>query len=634
MPVRRHALSAAAAAAAAAAVLGLVLAAGGCSPKAAAHPTLPDNVVIVVIDTLRQDHLATYGYARNPAPFLGELARDGAVFDGLSPSSWTKPATASLLTGLYPVRHQAVDRWDRLSPAAIPLAERLRRRGYHTLGASTNEWVSPVFGFDRGFDRFVMDRNFPGPKLVRELLPALDRLEPPFFLYVHLVDPHSPYRPAAGWDGRPLSAALQAAGPVTVEEIDTTQRYPRPAAFLSRATDLYDGGIRAADDALRALVERLRRRGLMRSTILVVTADHGEALGEHDHMGHGQTLYQELLRIPLVIDAPHRFRGGRRPGRASLLDVAPTLAELLGWPREPGDPGFDGVSLVPLLAGTRPAAASRPFLEHLDFTDGAALALLAGDRKLILEKGRNQLFDLAKDPGERHDRLAAPTPADAAVFARLSAELGAMYNAAARAGLPRGGASQDAALQRRLAALGYVGGGQEVRARTIPVRLDLPADPRPGWKAFGSPMGCLRLTGSSDRGLLEGWYDQELGGRWTGRRAALLLQAAAAGAPADLVLEGNNLRPGAVPLSVSVGHHPVLSATVPRGPFRLSAPVPGNLLAEPAEVELETASAFVPAGVSADKGAGDRRALGIFLSSVCFQSPAPPLRPRGKPSAG
>lgn len=349
-------------------------------------------------------------------------------------------------------------------------------------------------------------------------------------------------------------------------------------------------------------------------------------------MGHGQTLYQELLRIPLVIHAPHRFRGARRLGRASLLDLAPTLAELLGLPRQPGDPGFDGTSLVPFLAGTRPADAGRPFLEHLDFTDGAALALIEGDRKLILEKGRNELYDLASDPGERHDRLASPTPADAASFARLSTELVKMYDAAARASLSRGSASLNAALQQRLAALGYVGGGQEVRARTIPVRLELPADPQPGWKPFGSPMGCLRLSGSSDRGLLQGWYDQESGGRWTERRAALLLQAAAAGAPADLVLEGNNLRPDEVRLSVSVDHHPVLSAKVPRGPFRLSGPVPGNLPDEPAQVDLETGSAFVPAGNG--NRPGDRRALGIFLSSVCFQSPAPLLRSRGKSSAG
>jgi arylsulfatase A-like enzyme len=577
-----------------------------------------DNVVIVVIDTLRRDHLATYGYPRNTAPFLGELARGGASFKGLSPSSWTKPATASLLTGLHPVRHQAIDRWDRLPDEAVTLAQRFHRRGYGTLAASTNGWVSPVFGFDRGFDRFILDKNQDGKVLNRDLFPALDGLKPPFFLYVHYVDPHAPYAPETGWDGRPLPAALRAAGPVTVEELDGAHAYPRSPAFLARVRDLYDGEIRAADDDLRELVGQLERRGLMKSTVLVVTADHGEELGEHGRMSHGQTLYQEVLRVPLVIHAPHRFRGGLRFGRASLLDLAPTLAELFGWKREEGDPGFDGVSLLPVLTGRAPASSleSRAFLEHLDFTDGAALALVAGPRKIILEKDEKHLFDLAGDPGERRDLFGRPDTAGE--IGRLSSELAGQYNAYSRSALARRSARYDPELEGKLISLGYVAGDQKVRRRAIPRRVDPPSPSSPAsWNPLGPPSGCARVAeADSDRYLLQGWYEPELGGRWTERRASLLLKA---GAPESsrLVVSGTNFRPTPVELRVSVGHRLALETRLALGGFAIPVDLPGGFPGgDTALVEIETGSTFVPF----KEGEGDHRKLGIFLSSVCFES--------------
>ncbi len=180
---------------------------------------------------------------------------------------------------------------------------------------------------------------------------------------------------------------MRARGAIRTSDLDAAHAYPRAPEFLARVRDLYDGEIRGADDATRELVEHLRRRGLMGSTILVVTADHGEEIGEHGRMSHGQSLYQEVLRIPLIFHAPHRFKGGRRFGRASLLDVMPTLLDLLGL--EAGQ-RLDGVDLAPFLAGKKPwpARDSRPFLEHLDFTDGINLALLDGFEKIVLGKNR------------------------------------------------------------------------------------------------------------------------------------------------------------------------------------------------------------------------------------------------------
>ena len=578
-----------------------------------------DNVVVVVIDTVRLDHLATYGYTRDPAPFLGKLARQGAVFEGISPSSWTKPAVASLLSGLHPVRHQTFGYYDMLPQETPLLAERLRSRGYHTLGASSNGWISPLFGFDRGFERFLLHKEMKGKALNHYLFPLLDRLKPPFFLFVHYVDPHAPYDPDVGWDGRPLSAALRAGGPVSVEDLDIADVRGRPAALLSRARDLYDGEIRAADEALRELVERLTRRGLMSSTLLVVTSDHGEELEDHGRMGHGQTLYQEVLRVPLVFYAPHRIHGGRRFGRASLLDVVPTLGDFLGWDFEDEDsPRPDGRSLAPTLVTGKaePSVERRAFLAHLDFAQGIGLALLDGHHKLVVDKSHKELFDLRGDPRETRDLLSRPdaTPQ----LARLGAKMVDLYNAYSKAGLDRNSVEVDGALRQSLTALGYVRPDQEVRQRVIPRRLSVPAFGWLSWAPFSSSSNCMRLgEAEADLDLLQGWYDPEQGGRWSGRRATLAISPAADEKPRRLVLIGINHRPVPVRLRVDVDRQPVLETEVLRGPFQLSAELPSGLLKAQSQMGLETDSAFVPS--PAHRPEEDQRSLGLFWTTVCLE---------------
>ncbi len=622
MAVRRHAFPAAAVAAA----LGLALAAlltAGCSRRVATHAARPDNVVLVVIDTLRRDHLATYGYGRNTAPFLDELAREGSAFEAVTPAPWTKPATVSLLTGLHPVHHQAVDRLDRIPSGALTLAERLRSAGYHTLGVSANGWVSHPFGFDRGFDQFLLADNLKAPLLDRELLPHLDRLKPPFFLYVHYIDPHLPYEPEVGWDGRPLTAA-ERAHPVTLQEVDATHFRHRSPELLARARDLYDGEIRGVDDALRTVVGRLTQRGLMDHTVLVVTADHGEELEDHGRMSHGQTVYQELLQVPLVIRSP-RLPAGRRPGRASLMDVVPTLLDLLGIDRAGDD--LDGVSLAGALgagaATTAAPAADRPFLSYLDFVDGTGLSLIRGARKLVLGKNpyRKELFDLAADPHERTNLLGRP--GTGAVFAQLAGDLARLFNGYSKASFARSDATIDNYLVKRLAGLGYVAGKRTREPRVVPRRLD-PADPFPdgalGWEPAGVPCADLR-TPEAARSLLAGWYAQEPGGRWTAApTGALLLSAPPAPLwrTPDLALQvtGTNLRQAPVKLTLSVDRRPVLATVVPAGPFTLTAPLKGVADGGRDLVEIATDTPFLPRRV----GLVDDRVLGIFVGRVCLQA--------------
>jgi len=608
-------------AAAAAAVLGIVLAAllaAGCSREPAAHAARPDNVVLVVIDTLRRDHLATYGYSRNPAPFLDELAREGAAFEAITPAPWTKPATVSLLTGLHPVHHQAVDRLDRIPAGALTLAERLRGAGYHTLGVSANGWVSHPFGFDRGFDQFLLEDSLKAPALNRQLLPRIDRLEPPFFLYIHYLDPHLPYEPEVGWDGKPLAAA-ERARPVSIQEVDATHFLHRPPQLLARARDLYDGEIRSVDDALRAVVGRLTQRGLMAHTVLVVTADHGEELEDHGRMSHGQTVYQEVLQIPLVIRSP-RLPAGRRPGRASLMDVVPTLLGLLGIARS-GDDLLDGESLAGRLTSDKAAlAADRPFLSYLDFVDGAGLSLIRGNHKLVLAKNpyRKELFDLAADPHERTNLLGRP--GTGAVTAQLAGDLARLFNGYSRTSFERSDATLDASLLNRLAGLGYVAGKREREPREVPRRLQ-PADSYPdgslGWEPAGR--SCVDLkTADADPSLLAGWYAKEPAGRWTAPTGGLVLSTPEAplwGTPAlALQVTGINLRQAPVKLTLSVNRRAVLETELPAGPFSVVAPLKGVATGSTDLVEISTGTPFVPASV----GLVDNRVLGIFVGRVCL----------------
>jgi arylsulfatase A-like enzyme len=573
-----------------------------------------DNVVVVVIDTVRRDHLATYGYARDTAPFLDRLARQGAAFEGLSPSSWTKPAVASLFSGLHPVRHRVFDRFDQLPLESPLLAERLRRVGYHTLGATTNGWTSPLFGFDRGFERYLLYKEMKGKDLNQRLFPLLDRLRPPFFLFVHYLDPHAPFDPDIGWDGRPLPPSLRAQGPVTLNDLDAAHFRQRPAELLDRTRDLYDGEIREADDALRELVTGLARRGLMDSTVLVVASDHGEELQDHGRMGHGQTLYQEVLEVPLVIHAPHRFQGGLRLGRASLLDVVPTLEDWLGL--ESAEAAFrpDGLSLAPVLRRRNTARPEndRAFLAHLDFEEGVALALLKGHDKVVLAPQGNELFDLRNDPHEHRNLLVRP--AVMPHFARLGAAMVSLYNSYSKTSLQRSSVESDAGLQQSLAALGYVAPNEEVPRRVIPRRLELPAFGWLSWKPFSSGSNCAHLAEEdADRYLLQGWYAPEQGGRWSERRASLAMSAVAGEQENRLVLIGINHRSAPVRLRVDVEQKPVLESAVALGPFQLSVEVPGEILKARSRVVLETDSAFIPS----QHGGVDSRSLGLFWIAVC-----------------
>jgi arylsulfatase A-like enzyme len=456
------------------------------------------NLVLIVVDTLRLDHLAAYGYERETAPAFTRLASEGVLWNGISPTSWTKPATASILTGLHPVHHQAFGSADALPEASQTLAERLRARGYNTFGITANGWLSRTAGFAQGFSPYysMLDDFGRGPfstaeELNSKLLPRLRTLQPPFFLYVHYLDPHAPYDPPRDYRGRPLSGRLAARkGGIGILELRMSETLARPRELVEDAIDLYDGEIRRADDAIDSLLGELLRLGLADGTLTVVTSDHGEEMQEHGRMGHGQTLYEEVVRVPLLMHAPGVLPAGARFGTASLLDIVPTVLELL---RQPLAGELDGISLAKRMQAAVPSSSAvedtadvgRELLLHLDLEKpgpgipmeaGRALALRGERFKLVLSEDpyRKALFDHRADPREQTDALARD-PGGGAVFDEMAKHLADQYNVFSARSLARR-TDEDAEGRAAMAALGYVGAGVSgSRPPGIPARIR-PAD--------------------------------------------------------------------------------------------------------------------------------------------------------------
>jgi arylsulfatase A-like enzyme len=418
------------------------------------------SVLVVLVDTLRADHLGCYGAAPSPSPVVDRLAAGGLVFEhAVAQSSWTMPSVATLFTGLHPRSHGVVGASaDGASAASDPgfladalptLAEHAEAAGITTVGVSASPLVSRATNLARGFETFVefgWDRARkdwpPAAEVNARFLRWLEQNRGLRFLaYLHYMDPHDPYTPPAALRP-PAPAGVRPE--VAAGQIDPLAR--RPGAPLTSAEvghlrRLYDAEIRAWDAELGTLLDALAAQG----PIVVVTADHGEEFLEHGRLKHRVHLYDELLHVPLVIAGP-----GVRPGRVAEqvqgIDFFPTLAGLLGTAPPRDLPGND------LLAARPEAPAFSETLYGL-MPDGATtpiVSLRTAAWKLIHAPalGRWELYDLVRDPAERQDRFAS-APEGAAL-----AQLLAAWEAAAPA--PPRAEGHDPALGEKLRALGYV----------------------------------------------------------------------------------------------------------------------------------------------------------------------------------
>jgi arylsulfatase A-like enzyme len=401
-------------------------------------PGSPPNVVVILIDTLRPDHLGFHGYHRETAAFLSRLAEHSVVFENaVSTSSWTAPSTASLFTALHPLRHgvtfgvvahrnrvrQSTEpdaepgarilTLNRLPASVRTLPELFRERGYRTYGIAANPNLDSDIGFSRGFDRFAVakqyalstdsaratgrSKRFMGYADAEEVYARLSGWKEeiqsgggPYFLYVHLNDVHPPYTRHAGYYREPVAGGRQDAAD-------------------------YDSEIGYTDGVIERIYTGF---GLSENAIVAVLSDHGEAFGEHGRSFHKVGLYREINQILLMLHAPSLgLETGVVRERVSIMGLLPTLLELSG--REIPE-GIDGLSLVPLLRRTADdrredlerRLRERALVAHRvpkDPSSPVAWAVMKGRWKLIDEGGRIELYDTESDAAELHD-LALERP--------------------------------------------------------------------------------------------------------------------------------------------------------------------------------------------------------------------------------
>ena len=387
-------------------------------------------VVVYVVDSLRYDR-TPFGHAEGEAraklaPAFEALARDGLVYDrAVSSSSWTRPAVASILTGLGPSAHRVLDRQDRLPAWAPRLQQAFADAGWLTVAVSSNPNILPVFGFLDGFDRFIdvnsdswlTERGYErlGSRLV-EL--ARESADVPLFLYVHDNEPHLPYRPLERY--RAMFDAAAAGSPAEIPD-------PKAgASVLAQAAQLQRAAIRSTSDRFGALMDALRRLDRYDNAVVVLTSDHGEEFGEHSGAGHGHTLFQEQLHVPLVLKPPlGRLAPGRISTPTSLEGVASTVVALAGttasWTA-------DRPSL-PLVDAAPPRAPV--LIAELDLAGATAQSALRWPWKLLrTPEAPPRLFDLSSDPHEQRTLGESEGPVLAALEGALDDRL-----ALARGGL-------------------------------------------------------------------------------------------------------------------------------------------------------------------------------------------------------
>lgn len=402
-------------------------------PYAASGP----DVVLIVLDTLRADHLSQYGYDLDTSPGLAALAATSTRFDSAwAPSPWTLPSTTSIHTGLHPLRHGMRHSGDVLGAESHTAAERLRAAGWRTAGFSHNVSVSPRHGFDQGFDTFTHNTGkvLGYPNARRMTRAAADWLSAnptgPAFLYLQPMNCHGPYRVPDTRDsvllGRKPSRGFKYYKGLmaqVMKEHDLSARDKVTDSYLRSLREQVDTAIRYETDEVGTFLEGLKRAGRFDSALIVLTADHGEELFDHGGFSHGYSLHREVLRVPLWVKLPGQTVAGSSADPASLTDILPTVLDVLGV-----DSGqsLDGTSLKPILeGGTRPAP---PLVFDVDWRKrvvGTGL-MEAGWKLLEIEQNYEGLdhatflFDLTRDPGEGTDLAAGQPERVAAMQARLA----------------------------------------------------------------------------------------------------------------------------------------------------------------------------------------------------------------------
>jgi len=371
------------------------------------------NVILIVSDATRAGQLHCYGYPMDTTPHLDSLAADGILFEkAIAQGSHTVVATPSIIASIYPSQHGMTTYRDVLSDSVVTIAEVLEDARYETMGISTNPHLTSQTGFDQGFASYKADKswlNTDAEKVVDEFLSWLDLYSGKrFFAFLFLIDPHSPYEP-------PTSYLKQFGGDesfvVKDWSLDSLSRYE--GREREEIVARYDGELAYLDFHLGRLFSALKKKGLYDKTMIVYTSDHGEAFWEHGFVGHGQSLYEELVRIPLIIKLPGvislpqlRVAGKTAGGPVCQIDIMPTILDFLNLdcPRT-----ALGKSLLPLVFRDENWSNRMVFSEEILLQVGPynIRSVRSGDWKFILDQNlvegemSRELYNLEKDPRER-----------------------------------------------------------------------------------------------------------------------------------------------------------------------------------------------------------------------------------------
>ncbi len=375
------------------------------SRKSVARP----NVILISIDTLRADHLHGYGYPRETSPFLDSMMEKGTAFlNCISPCPWTLPAHLSMFTSLYPNSHGVIQEGLCLPKNVETFPPVLKKQGYKTAAFATCGYLSPRYGFGRGFDAYVC-QEVAAPIVCKDALEWLETTPPDenYLLFLHLYDVHCDYTPAAqylnmfdaGYKGN-IDGKLNTLNKIMYGEIKPTKE------DLQHVISLYDAEIRQLDAALATFFHALEQRKLLENTIVVITADHGEEFLEHGRMLHGASLYDEVLRVPLIMVGPKIPPSKRISSQVELIDIMPTVMELCD---SQSPSGIQGRSLVPFLTGNGEPWERAAFAEadnknaELDIKR----VIRTDQYKLYYDRlsGMQELYDLAADPREQTNVL-------------------------------------------------------------------------------------------------------------------------------------------------------------------------------------------------------------------------------------
>ncbi len=461
------------------AALSILAGCEGPSPDTAEAPRNAGiNVLLITVDTLRPDHLSAYGYPRKTSPFIDQLASKGVAFD-LAFTYWpkTRGSFAAMFTSLYASQHGLTVRDRDLPEFNETLAEVFQKAGYRTAAAVDNGNLDRKLGYAQGFDVYEeswlqaeseIERTEIITRFGEELLQVKDDPRP-FFLWLHYVNPHTPYTPPddllKSFEGDGIVPRGSEIPKVIGFHGGVNRNMETGGArFWGDFVDRYDAEILLTDQHVGRVLKSLYESPHAGKTVVALTSDHGESLGEHDYyFDHGDDLFNPSLRIPLLLSFPGFLPSGERvEAPVSSLDIYPTLLDLTQVPFPTGPPGLQGSSALSLIRGTKSRLRDFFFFEN----DRHLTAISNGRLKLVHHPlgeagaGCLELFDMYGDPGESEDRYEGSK----AYVAPLEAELGSFHTRTVAwqqdTTAKRAPATADAALsdatRRNLEVLGYV----------------------------------------------------------------------------------------------------------------------------------------------------------------------------------